>query len=129
MEEAKIRDQAEDDAIDLEDKHKSGNEASQTKVSQLKRNHEYSVKIEDKWTSEAIEVTLIDKDDCQQLPLGLERRSTYSDLKNKKMMMFTILLPDEILVTGIKFNFSSVDAFKSMFRIHNIEAFSSITNK
>ena len=124
-----MRDQAEDDAIDLEDKSKSVNEVSQTKVSQLKRVHEFSAKIEEKWISEAIEVTIIDKDETPHLPVGLERRSTYSDLKNKKMMMFTIILPHEILVTGIKFNFSSIDAFKSMFRIHNIESFSSITNK
>ena len=123
MEEAKIRDQAEDEALDLEEKSKSVNEYSQTKVSQLKRVQELTAKVEDKWQSEAVEVTLTEKDDVHIHSTGLERRSTYSDLKNKKMMMFTITLPHEYLVNSIKLNFSSIDEFKSMYRIYNIEAY------
>lgn len=129
MEEAKLRDQAEDDALDLEEKSKSVNEYNQTKVSQLKRVQELTAKVEDKWTSEVVEVTLTEKDDAQLYSSNLERKSTYSDLKNKRMMMFTVILPDEYLVSKIKFNFNSIDVFKSLYRVHNIEAYWATTKK
>lgn len=129
MEEAKLRDQAEDDVLELEDKSKSANEYNQTKVSQLKRVQELVVKTDEKWTTEAIEVTLTEKEDAKIYNSGLDKRSTYSDLKNKKMMMFTISLPSEYLVNSIKFNFNNLDAFKSQYRIHNIEAFCETSQK
>jgi hypothetical protein len=129
MEEAKLRDQGEDDAIDLEEKSKSAPDYNQKKVAQLKRVQELTAKIDNKWTSEAIEVTLTEKDDLHVYSTGLEKRSTYSDLKNKKMMMFTINLPDEYLINSVKFNFNSIDTFKSLYRIHNIEAYSTTTKQ
>ena len=101
MEEAKIRDQAEDDAIDLDKETKSVSSMNQTKVSQLIRIQELTAKIDTKWISEAIEVSAQDKEDSYIFSTGIEKRSTYSDLKNMKMMMFSITLPEEFLVTRI----------------------------
>lgn len=56
-------------------------------------------------------------------------RSMYSDMKNQKIMMFSITFPEETLVTSVKFNFNSVEKFKSQYKIHNIEAFSNLTGK
>jgi len=125
MEETKLRDQTEDDALESDDKSKSISEYNQTKVAQLKRVEELSVKVEDKWFTEATEVTLIEKEDMMLSYSSGERRANYSDLKNRKMMVFKIHLPAEYLVTSIKFNFTSIEAMKM---IYNIEAFSTITN-
>lgn len=129
MEEAKLRSQGEDDGIDLEEKSKSTTDYNQKKVAQLKRVQELTAKIDTKWATEAIEVSLNEKDDLNVYSNGLEKRSTYSDMKNKKMMMFTITLPDEYLVNSVRFNFNSIDTFKSLYRIHNIEAYSAITKQ
>jgi hypothetical protein len=129
MEEAKLRDQADDDALDVDEKSKSTSEYNQNKISQLKRVDELTAKIEEKLVSEAIEVTLTEKEETKMYSSGLEKRSTHSDLKNKKMMMLTVTLPGEYLVNSIKFTFSSIESFKSLYRIHNIEAYSSLTNK
>lgn len=129
MEEAKMRDQAEDDVMDLDEKSKSTNEYNQTKVSQLKRIQELTAKVEEKWSTEAVEVTLTEKEETKNYASELERRSTYSDLKNKRMMMFTINLPGEYLINSVKFNFNSIDMFKSMYRIHSIEAYCATSDK
>lgn len=125
MEEAKAQSNNDSDIIDLDENNKSFTEYNQTKVASLKRVQEMSVKIEDKWQTEATEVTLLEKDEILQKYESGDRNSNYSDLKNKRMMMFKINLPEEYLVTNIKFNFTSIDALKL---IYNIEAFSSITN-
>lgn len=127
MEEPKIRDQAEDDVIDLDKESKSSTTVNQTKVSQLIRTQELTAKINSKWVSEAVELSLQEKDDSYSYPTGADRRSSYSDMKNMKMMMFTITLPEEYLVTNIKLNFNSIENFKSLYKIHNIEAFSDLT--
>lgn len=104
---------------------KSFTEYNQTKVAHLKRVQELSVKVEDKWHTEATEVSLSEKDEILHAYNAHDRKANYSDLKNKKMMVFKIELPAEYLVTCIKFNFNSIDALKL---IYNIEAYSELTN-
>ena len=122
MEEAKIRDQ-DDEALDFDEKAKSITEHNQKKVAHLIRVQELNARLDNKWTTEAVEVTLSEKDDSNLYSSGMEKRSTYSDMKNKKLMMLTINLPSEYLVSYIKIHLNSLDSFKNLYRIHNIEAY------
>lgn len=81
MDEAKLREQGEEDGIDLDEKSKSIAEYNQTKVAQLKRVEELSVKVEEKWFTEATEVTLSEKESLLQSYSSTERKANYSDLK------------------------------------------------
>ena len=122
MEEAKIRDQ-DDEALDFDEKAKSITEHNQKKVAHLIRVQELNAKLDNKWATEAVEVALSEKDDSNLYSSGMEKRSTYSDMKNKKLMMLTINLPSEYLVSYIKIHLNSLDSFKNLYRIHNIEAY------
>lgn len=86
MEEAKIPNSDGSDLLDIDENSKSFIEYNQTKVAQLKRVQELSVKVEDRWHTEATEVSLLEKEELLYSYSSSERKVNYSDLKNKKMM-------------------------------------------
>ena len=86
MEEAKIPSSDGGDILNIDENSKSFIEYNQAKVAQLKRVQELLVKVEDRWHTEATEVSLLEKEEMLYSRSSSDRKVNSSDLKNRKMM-------------------------------------------